>query len=226
MMKRLIRIIFIYLPLGLIAFSLLQVLLFKWVPVKVTPLMVKRIGEVRMDRSVERHWVKLEDISTDMVKAVIAAEDQKFLIHNGFDVEEISHMTELHRKFGKPVRGCSTITHQTAKNCFTWCTRTWLRKGVEAYYSILIEWIWGKKRIIEVYLNIIELGPGIYGVEAAAQKYFHSDASGITSTQAASLACCLPNPLRRTPDWVQRHMATRRAQIIREASYFDVRELK
>ena len=114
------------------------------------------------------------------------------------------------------MRGCSTISQQTAKNCFTWCSHTWIRKCVEAYYTVLIEKIWGKERILEVYLNIAEMGPGIYGAEAAARRYFHIHASDLTKADASSLACCLPNPLHRDPNWVNRFMPKRREQVVHD----------
>ena len=166
---------------------------------------------------VKYKWTPIENISDEMIYSVIAAEDQKFFFHNGFDFEEISKMKEDHLFDGSPVRGCSTISQQTAKNCFTWCTNTWLRKGIEAYYTVLIEKIWGKQRILEVYLNVAEMGPGIYGAEAAARRYYHIHASDLTKADASSLACCLPNPLHRNPDWANKYMAKRREQIVRDA---------
>jgi len=148
-----------------------------------------------------------------MIYAVITAEDQRFFQHNGFDYKELSQMKQEHFFDGSPIRGCSTISQQTAKNCFTWCSKTWLRKGIEAYFTVLIEKIWGKERILEVYLNVAEMGPGIYGAEAAARHYFNISASDIKRADAASLACCLPNPLHRDPDWAKCHMAKRLAQI-------------
>lgn len=223
-MKRFFATIFIFIPIGLILFSLLMVTALKWVPVAYTPLMLKRSISSQKTEKVrtEYDWVPLDEISVNMVRAVMASEDQKFLTHNGFDLDELTKMQEAHLKRGKPIRGCSTISQQTAKNCFTFCSHTWLRKGVEAYYTLLIEKIWGKRRIMEVYLNVAEMGPGIYGVEAAAQHYYHIPASKLSLNQAATLACCLPNPLRRNPDWVGRHMASRRAQIVRMSGYISV----
>lgn len=195
--------------------SVLLVILLKWVPVTTTPLMLKRtihpVGE--NGATVKYKWTPIEDISDEMINAVIAAEDQRFFQHNGFDYKELSQMKQEHLFDGSPIRGCSTISQQTAKNCFTWCSRTWLRKGIEAYFTVLIEKIWGKERILEVYLNVAEMGPGIYGAEAAARHYFHIHASDLTKADAASLACCLPNPLHRDPDWAKRHLAKRLAQI-------------
>ena len=215
-MKRLAKILFLYFPAGLILISVFQVVLLKWVPVVTTPLMVMRsIGNEGNERiPVTCKWKSYDEISPNMARAVIACEDNKFFTHHGFDFEELKKMKEKYDKKGGKLRGCSTISQQTAKNCFTLCSHTWLRKGVEAYYTVLIELIWGKKRILEVYLNIVELGHGIYGSEAAAQKYYGKPASELTLGQAVSLACCLPNPLKRSPSWVDAHMSSYKSTII------------
>lgn len=216
MPKKTLSILLAYIPAGFVVASVLLVILFRFAPIGFTPLMVKRA--LLSNQRVDYQWVRLEDVSPETVAAVIAAEDSRFLRHNGFDFEELSKMHQQHLFDGSPIRGCSTISQQTAKNCFTWCTNTWLRKAIEAYYTVLIEFLWGKDRILEVYLNVAEMGPGIYGAEAAAQHYFHVTASELTLADASSLACCLPNPLHRTPDWANRNMATRRAQIASSAS--------
>lgn len=213
MKKKLISIFLVYIPAGAILSSLLLVLLLKWMPVTITPLMLKRSLHPAAGNVVAVKWTPIEDISAEMIYAVIAAEDQRFFRHNGFDYDEIGQMKREHLSEGRPVRGCSTISQQTAKNCFTWCTRTWLRKGIEAYFTVLIENIWGKERILEVYLNVVEFGAGIYGVEAAAKRFYHIHASDLTMADASSLVCCLPDPLHRDPVHVNRHMAARRAQV-------------
>lgn len=142
-------------------------------------------------------WVKLEDVSKVTVRAIVASEDGRFMQHSGFDFEEIAKMKREYERKGKKFRGCSTISQQVAKNCFTFGTRTWIRKGFEAYYTILIELLWGKERIMEVYLNVAEMGPGVFGVEATANKYFGTSAKRITTEQAVSIATVLPNPLKR-----------------------------
>lgn len=219
MKKRISAILLAYIPAGAVLASILPVILFKWVPVYYTPLMLKRsiqsVGNPAV--KVKYKWTPIEDISDEMIYSVIAAEDQKFFLHKGFDFEELTKMKTEHLFNGRPIRGCSTISQQTAKNCFTWCTNTWLRKGIEAYYTMLIEKIWGKRRILEVYLNVAEMGPGIYGAEAAARRYFHIHASDLTKADASSLACCLPNPLHRSPDWANKYLAKRREQIVRDA---------
>ncbi len=180
------------------------VLLYKWAPVKWTPLMLKRtvqnIGE--KDYKNTRTWVDLEDISPVMVRAVMASEDGRFMEHWGFDLKELIKMKKEHKSMGKKIRGCSTISQQVAKNCFTFCGHSWWRKGFEAYYTVLIELFWSKERIMEVYLNIAETGKGVFGVEAAAQKYFGRSAAKLNTHQAVSIACVLPNPLKRNPKTV------------------------
>lgn len=215
-MKKFVRVLFLYIPLCFIAFSLAQVLLFKWVPVYVTPLMVERCFQEKTSfQGILNHkWVSYQKISIHLKKCVIASEDARFMQHNGFDFVELKKMQKLHEKKGKPLRGCSTISQQTAKNCFTWCTHTWIRKAFEAYYTILIEKIWGKRRILEVYLNIAEMGPDLFGAEAAALHYFEQHADKLSVYQASSLALCLPNPLKRTPTWTSIHMSNRQNEII------------
>lgn len=199
-MKGFFKFILIKLPLALIVLSVLNVLILKWVPVWVTPIMVKRAIEYRHDPDFRttRKWCRLEDISPEMKKAVIASEDNLFCKHHGFDRKAIEQAIQ-ERKDGKRIRGGSTISQQTAKNVFTLHKRNMWRKAVESYYTVLIEWIWGKERIMEVYLNVIETGKGVYGVQAAADKYFGKDAAALTRREAAAIAVCLPSPLKRNP---------------------------
>lgn len=149
-----------------------------------------------------RTWVDIEDISPVMVRAVLASEDGRFMEHWGFDVKELLKMKNEHKKQGKKIRGCSTISQQVAKNSFTFCGHSWWRKGFETYYTVLIELLWGKERIMEVYLNIAEMGKGVFGVEAAAKKFFDRSAAKLNIHQAVCLACVLPNPLARSPKTV------------------------
>ncbi len=202
---------FVWVSAGAVAASVLLVVLLRWIPITATPLMLRRSLTSGYGR--ECQWTPLEDISKSMVSAVIYAEDQRFYAHHGFDFEEFANMQRACEFEGKSLRGCSTISQQTAKNCFTFCSNTWARKAVEAYFTVLIELIWGKERILEVYLNVAELGPGIYGVEAAARRYYHIHASALTIPDASSLVCCLPLPLARNPEWVNIHMAARRACV-------------
>ena len=149
-------------------------------------------------------WVNLEDIAPVMVRAVIASEDGRFMEHWGFDLKELQKMNKEHKAKGTKIRGCSTISQQVAKNCFTFCGRSWWRKGFEAYYTILIELLWSKERIMEVYLNVAETGKGLFGVETASRKYFDRSASKLNTHQAVSIACALPNPQVRNPKTVSR----------------------
>ena len=200
-----------FIILAIVAFftiSVAWVLVYKWAPVTWTPLMLKRSiqNSNENDYKNTRTWVDIENISPVMVRAVIASEDCRFMTHHGFDIKELRKMREEHEEKGKKIRGCSTISQQVAKNCFTFCGQSWWRKGFEAYYTVLIELLWSKERIMEVYLNIIETGNGVYGVEAAAQKYFKRSASKLNTHQAVSIACILPNPLQRNPQTVsQKH---------------------
>ena len=200
-MFRLIKGILVRAVLAFVALSVLWVLLYRWVPVRWTPLMLKRtVQNIGTEgyRNV-RTWVGLEDIAPVMVRAVLASEDGRFMEHDGFDVQEIIKMRKDHRTKGKKIRGCSTISQQVAKNCFTFCGRSWWRKGFEAYYTVLIELLWSKERIMEIYLNIAETGKGVFGVESAARKFFERPASRLNTHQAVSIACVLPNPLMRNP---------------------------
>jgi len=182
--------------IGLFLFSILMVVVYRFVPVPVTILQLSRCVEQFQDEKpirLKKDWEPLENISNKLQLAVVCAEDQKFLNHNGFDVEAIEKAIE-HNQKGKRMRGASTISQQTAKNVFLWQDRTWVRKGLEVYFTVLIELIWSKERIMEVYLNVIEMGDGIYGAEMASQTYFKKPASQLTNSEAALLATILPSP--------------------------------
>ena len=184
------------------AVSVLLVLVFKFVPVPFTPLMAIRYFENSADgKNIEtKHdWVALEDISKNLQRAVIAGEDGRFFEHSGFDFKAIQKAAVGNFK-GKKLKGGSTITQQTAKNVFLWQGRSYIRKGLEVYYTFLIELIWGKERILEVYLNSIEMGDGIYGAQAAAQHWYKRDCKSLTRMQAAGIAAILPNPRRFKPN--------------------------
>ena len=175
-----------------VGLPLLVVLIYRVVPVPLTPLMVSRAID---GRGIDHRWTPLSEISPNLVRAVVAAEDARFCEHMGFDIEAMRKAFENNQKGGR-VRGGSTISQQTAKNVFLWEGRSYLRKGLEAYFTVLIETGWGKRRIMEVYLNSIEWGPGIYGAEAASQRIFDKPARNLTVAQAARLAAILPSPLR------------------------------
>ena len=158
-------------------------------------------------------WVPMASISPHLANAVIASEDQRFYQHNGFDWKEIGNAIE-ERKTGKRKRGGSTISQQTAKNVFTFCTSTWARKGIETYYTILIEWLWPKERILEVYLNSIEMGPSIYGAEAVAKQHFGKSAAKLTRSECALIAATLPNPKRYSSKKPSSYMRRRQNEIL------------
>jgi monofunctional biosynthetic peptidoglycan transglycosylase len=215
--KRIIR-FFVIISIGLFLASILSVAILRFVPVWVTPLMVIRSVEQLFDSEKEvvlkNSWVPLEDISSHVALAVIAAEDQKFLTHGGFDWESIQQARK-EIESGKRFRGGSTISNQTAKNVFLWQGRNLLRKGLEAYFTFLIEGLWGKKRIMEVYLNVIEMGDGIYGIEAASQHFYKKPAKELSRQQAAYIAATLPNPRRWNPTKPTNYLQSRQAWILR-----------
>ena len=181
------------LVLGLILFSVAWVLLYRVVNPPITATM---IGDVAAGRGAERQWMSLDEIDRDMVRAVIGGEDAKFCAHSGFDWDAISDAARRNASGGR-IRGGSTISQQTAKNAFLWQGGGYVRKGMEAWFTFLIEQLWGKRRIMEVYLNVAETGIGTYGVNAGSQRYYGHDASAMTRTEAARLAAVLPLPKGR-----------------------------
>jgi monofunctional biosynthetic peptidoglycan transglycosylase len=205
----------------LFVFSILSVVMFKWVPVPVTALMVIRnIEQTDANKKGWEHdWVPIENISPNLQLAVISSEDQLFLTHNGFDMKAIEKAYENNKK-GKRLKGASTISQQTAKNVFLWPERSWLRKGLETYFTFLIELTWSKERIMEVYLNSIEMGPGIYGAEAASQYWFKKSAAKLTKYEAAAIASILPNPLRFKANPATAYIEKRKTWIVRQMGYF------
>lgn len=200
-MRRIAEIALIYVPSMFLLLSVSWVLAYKWLPVRWTPLMlIRTIENHNNDEYTNRQiWVSLNEIDPILVESILCAEDQRFYSHSGFDWQELRKMKTDYDHFGKKLRGCSTISQQVAKNCFTFGSRTLFRKIIEAYYTALIELIWGKTRILEVYMNIAETGVGIFGVEAACQKYFCTSCNAVEFDDAVALACVLPKPLARTP---------------------------
>ena len=194
--------------------TIFSVIIYKYVPVYVTPLMV--IRTVSSSESIHHKWISLEDMPKDIVKAVIASEDAHFLSHNGFDFKAIKQAIEHNKKNNKTKRGASTISQQTAKNVFLWPSRSWLRKGLEAYFTVLIELFWDKQRIIEVYLNSIEMGNGIYGIAAVADKHFDKAPDKLTKRQCALIAATLPNPIKFNSASPSPYMRKRQRVILRE----------
>ena len=204
--------------------TILAVFIYKWCPVYVTPLMVIRCAQqVRHGEQLrlKHHWVPLDSMSIYMPVAVIASEDQRFLTHSGFDFIEIDKAME-ERRSGKRYRGGSTISQQTAKNVFLWPKASWLRKGLEAYFTVLIEYLWGKERIMEVYLNSIEMGDGIYGAEAVAQLHFRRTAKTLTRPNCALIAATLPNPLKYNSKDPSSYVLKRQTAIMRQMRHIDV----
>ena len=221
-MIRLRDIFLLYIPAVFLLLSLSWVLMYRWIPVKWTPLMLVRTIENREVEGYEnkQNWVSLESVNCFLVESILMAEDQRFFYHNGFDWVELAKMKGEYDKQGKPIRGCSTISQQVAKNCFTFGSHTWIRKAIEAYYTVLIETFWGKERILEVYMNVAETGRGLFGVESACQRFFGCSASDVAIDDAAALACVLPKPLTRTPSSVLNTHATKHRKICREVLDF------
>ena len=203
---------FLGLSIGLVIF-------YRFVPVPITPLMVIRLVEQAFDSKknmrLYNDWVPIANMSRHAPQAVYAAEDQKFMQHRGFDFEAMENAWKNNKK-GKRVKGASTISQQTVKNVFLWPSRNYLRKGLEAYFTFLVELIWSKERILEVYLNVIEMGEGIYGIEAASQTFFKKSAASLTQGQAALIAAVLPNPRKWSPDKPTAYIKGRQAWIIRQ----------
>ena len=199
--------------------SIFSVIVFRFVPVPVTILMLQRCVEQKIDGEpmvMQKDWVSLDKISNNLQLAVVTSEDQQFLWHHGFDfeaIEKAQKYNETQKKRKRPkTRGASTISQQTAKNVFLFPQRSYIRKGLEVYFTALIELLWSKQRIMEVYLNVIEMGDGIYGAEAAAQYYFHKPASKLTAAEAAGIAACLPNPRKYHP----KRMPAQQARILNQ----------
>lgn len=204
--------------------TILAVFAYKWCPVYITPLMLIRCAQqVKHGEQIrlKHHWVPLDSMSIYMPVAVMASEDQRFLDHNGFDMVEINKALE-ERRSGKRNRGASTISQQTAKNVFLWPGHSWVRKGLEAYFTFLIEIVWGKERIMEVYLNSIEMGDGIYGAEAVAQQHFGRSSLNLTRPNCALIAATLPNPIKFSSQNPSSYMLRQQTAIMRQMRHIDV----
>ena len=194
-------------------FHLLYIVLLKWVnpPITITQL----IGFIKGD-GLKRNYINNKNIPYNAKLAVIAAEDQLFPDHNGFDWKSIKKAMAYNKKKPNRIRGGSTISQQVAKNVFLWQGRSWIRKGLEVYFTFMIENVWGKKRILEVYLNVIEMGKGVYGIEAAATTNFKKPARNLTRTEAALVAACLPNPKKYTVKPVSNYVANKYPWVLRQ----------
>lgn len=222
-MKR-IRKILQWIVLLFFGSTIFFVILYRFVPVPLTPLMIIRCAQqASRGEKIRMHhqWVPLKDISQYLPVAVMASEDQRFLQHHGFDFIEIQNAVE-ERLSGKRQRGGSTISQQTAKNVFLWPNSTWLRKGLEFYFTILIELFWSKERIMEVYLNSIEMGDGIYGAEAVAQINFNRSAKKLTRANCALIAATLPNPLKFSSKDPSRYILKRQTAIMLQMKHIDL----
>lgn len=205
--------------------TILAVVALRFLPVYFTPLMFIRCYEQMTEGKslkMKHHWVPLNKISPSLPMAVMASEDAKFLKHHGFDYQAIEHAAERNRKHPEKRKlGASTISQQTAKNVFLWPGRSWVRKGFEVYFTALIELMWPKERIMEVYLNSIEMGDGIYGADAVAEEHFGTDALSLTKAQCALIAATLPNPRKFSSKNPSGYMLKRQARIMREMKYVD-----
>lgn len=202
--------------------SVVTVIVFRWVPVPLTPLMIIRCVQQKSDGKdmrMKHDWVEFKKISPKLQLAVVCSEDQNYLKHFGFDWGAIEKAMKENEKGGK-IRGASTITQQTAKNVFLWPGRSYIRKGFEVWFTLLIEIFWSKERIMEVYLNSIEMGDGVYGAEAASKFWFSKSASALTKDEAAAIAAVLPNPLRYKANPPSNYIANRKAWIKQQMNYW------
>ena len=207
--------IFKWMVVAFFGSTILAVVALRFIPVYFTPLMFIRCAQQISkgeEIKLKHHWVPLSDISRHLPVAVMVSEDQRFLLHHGFDYNAIEQAAMSNLKGGKK-RGGSTISQQTAKNVFLWPGRSWVRKGLEAYFTVLIEMTWSKQRIMEVYLNSIEMGPGIYGADAVAQQHFDKTASELFRSECALIAATLPNPIKFSSKSPSPYMQKRKRQI-------------
>ena len=210
-----------FLAIFFFASTILVVIVFRFMPVYFTPLMVIRTAQQISEGEkpvLHHHWVSNKHISKNLKRAVIASEDQRFYDHWGFDVGEIKKAVKENNRRRKP-RGASTISQQTAKNVFLWPKSSWVRKGLEFYFTVLVEVFWSKDRILEVYLNSIETGDGIYGAEAVAKDHFLTTSENLTKRQSALIAATLPNPIRFNSKYPSSYIRRRQEQIQKQMRY-------
>lgn len=211
---------------GFFAITILWVFALKFINPPITYLMIKRGFEWKSEGKgfkIEKEWLDYDDISNNLKKAAIAGEDAYFLTHSGFDTKAIIQAFEKNQE-GKKLRGGSTISQQVAKNVFLWPQRSWLRKGLETYFTVLIELLWSKKRILEMYLNVIEMGQGVYGAEAAAQYYFNKSAKSLTKKEAALIIAILPNPRKWDARRPSNYVNSRANSIVRYLNHYKIPE--
>lgn len=208
--------------MAFIFLSVVSVIVFRWVPVPVTPLMLIRGVEQKLDGKdfkLKHDWVSLDEISPKLQLAVVCSEDQNYLKHFGFDFKAIEKALKENEK-GKRIRGGSTISQQTAKNVFLWPGRSYIRKAFEIWFTLLIEVFWSKERIMEVYLNSIEMGDGVYGAEAASQFWFHKSALKLSKDEASAIAAVLPNPLKYKATPPSQYINIRKAWIKQQMNFW------
>ena len=221
--KRFIQKTILWIVVAFFASTILSVVALRFFPVYFTPLMFIRCYEQvadGKDLKLSHHWVPLEKISPNLPRAVIASEDANFLKHHGFDYKAIEHAAKRNREHPEKRKlGASTISQQTAKNVFLWPGRSWVRKGFEVYFTFMIELMWSKQRIMEVYLNSIEMGDGIYGADAVAEEHFNTTAQNLSKAQCALIAATLPNPRKFSSLHPSAYMQKRQARILREMRY-------
>lgn len=216
----------IRLVIGFFVVTTSWVILFIFINPPLTYLQLKRAFERKAagkEWKIDKKWLDYEHISDNLKRAAIGGEDAHFLSHNGFDTEAIRQAFEGNRS-GKSLRGGSTISQQVAKNVFLWPQRSWLRKGLETYFTVLIETFWSKKRILEVYLNVIEMGQGVYGAEAAAQYYFHKSAKSLSRKEAALIIAILPSPQKWDAKRPSAYVNRRANSIVRYMNYYGIPE--
>lgn len=221
--RDLIKKVILWIVVAFFASTILSVAVLRWVPVWFTPLMFIRLAQQvseGKELTLHHHWVPLEEIAPSLPTAVMASEDARFQEHHGFDYKAIEHAAMRNIKHPEKRKlGASTISQQTAKNVFLWPGRSWVRKGFEVYFTTLIELMWTKQRIMEVYLNSIEMGDGIYGADAVAEHHFNTTADKLTKAQCALIAVSLPNPRRMNSARPSAYMLKRQKRILREMRF-------
>ena len=221
--RDLIKKVILWIVVAFFASTILSVAVLRWVPVWFTPLMFIRLAQQvseGKELTLHHHWVPLEEIAPSLPTAVMASEDARFQEHHGFDYKAIEHAAMRNIKHPEKRKlGASTISQQTAKNVFLWPGRSWVRKGFEDYFTTLIELMWTKQRIMEVYLNSIEMGDGIYGADAVAEHHFNTTADKLTKAQCALIAVSLPNPRRMNSARPSAYMLKRQKRILREMKF-------
>jgi monofunctional glycosyltransferase len=211
---RILKKIFLYLFIS----QFLYIILLKWLD---PPITLTQLGSVLSGEGLKRDYINYEEMSPNIKLAVMASEDQVFPDHNGFDFNSIKKAMAYNEKKPGRIRGASTISQQVAKNVFLWQGRSWIRKGLEVYFTFMIEKIWGKQRILEMYLNVSEMGKGIYGVEAASRAYFKKPAKNLSRYEAALIASALPNPVKYTVKPLSRYVSARARWVLRQMGNLD-----